>query len=145
MTNLKTIEPLDLSPDVEIDDGGDALQKEIMEQFGDMLDDVDVFKALVLVATFQRDKLGKNSKLLAANTTKKEDIYQGRVGLVVRIGPLAFVDNKDVQFAGKRVDPGDFCFYTPADGKRLQINGVECRLMEDVHIDGKVTDPYVLL
>lgn len=145
MTQLQTIEPLDLSPEVELDDGGDSLKTDIMEQFGGMLDDVDVFKALVLVATFQRDKLGKGSKLLAATTTKKEDVYQGRVGLVVKIGPLAFVDNKDVQFAGKRVDPGDFCFYTPADGKRISVNGVECRLMEDIHIDGRVTDPYVLL
>lgn len=142
---MNNVTPLELDPELELDTDGDELKTEIMDSFGGALDGVDVFKALVLVATFQRDRAAKGSKILTAGITKKEDVYQGRVGLVAKIGPLAFQDNKDVQFAGKRVDPGDFCFYTPADGKRMMVNGVECRLIEDVHIDGKVLDPYVLL
>lgn len=139
------IQPLEINDDIELDDDGEEEKKTIMESFHGALDHVDLFKAQVLVVIFQREKLGRNSKILTAEKTKKEDVYQGRVGLVVKIGPLAFTDSTDVQFGGKRVDPGDWCFYIPANGTRLMVNGVECRIIEDVHVDGKVIDPYILL
>lgn len=138
------VAPLDVE-EMEISDNGDSDKAIIMDQLGGILEEVDVFKALVLVAIFQRDKIGKNSRILTANITKKEDVYQGRVGLVLKTGPAAFVDNKDVQFFGKTVKSGDWAYYVPANGTRMMVNGVECRLIEDVHIDGKVDDPYVLL
>ena len=132
--------------DVEIEvDDVEQVKKEIIESFGGALDEVDVFKALVLVAIFQRDKVARNSKILTATMTKKEDIYQGRVGLVLKVGPKAFQNDKDVDFGGKMVEAGDWAFYVPANGTRMMVNGVECRLIEDVHIDGKVIDPYILL
>lgn len=141
------IQPLILSDveEVEIDDNAEEEKLEIQKQFEGVIEYVDLFKAQVLVAIFQRDKLAKDSKILTANITKKEDVYQGRVGLVLKCGPLAFVDSKDVQFAGKRADPGDWVFYVPANGTRMMVGGNECRILEDVNIDGKVDDPYVLL
>lgn len=143
---MEALKVLEVEDDTsEISDNGEADKAAIMDSFNGALDEVDLFKAQVLLAIFQRDKLGKNSKLISAEKTKREDVYQGRVGLVVKVGPKAFQDDKDVSFGGKRVHEGDWAFYIPANGTRLMVNGVECRIIEDVHIDGKVTDPYILL
>ena len=141
---LKSAQTDDIE-EIEIDDNGAAMKQEIFDSFHGALDGVDVHKALVLVKIFERDRMAKGSKILTPEATRKEDVYQGRVGLVLRVGPLAFTNSKDVDFGGKKAEVGDWVWFSPANSTRLKINGVECRQIEDVNIDGKVEDPYVLL
>jgi hypothetical protein len=116
----------------------------IYDKLGDVLDHIDVFKGMVLVATYKRETVGTSGRIIAADKTKTEDEYQGRVGLVLKIGPLAFINTKDIDFGGKAADEGEWVFYTPANGTGTLIRGVHCRLLDDVNIDGVVDDPDVL-
>lgn len=82
--------------------------------------------------------------IIIPETKKKEDVYQGQVGLVLKKGAQAFKDDKDHQFHGQDVKVGDWVTFTPGNGKRIQINGVDCRWIEDTLIDAVVSDPSIV-
>lgn len=104
------------------------------------LNDVDVLHNRILVATFVRPEKTA-SGLVLPDITRKEDEYQGTVGLVVKKGPGAFVDAPGAEFHGKDVKPGDWVVYSVRAGRGLAVNGVHCRMIEDAHIDMIIPKP----
>lgn len=111
--------------------------KELLAKVGP-LDECKVFHNQILVAVYQRpDKLdlGGGKTLYLADRTRKEDDYQGKVGLVLKKGPLAFVG----EFGGQNVAPGDWIAFRASDGWSLEINGNLCRMLHDV--DAKLGVP----
>jgi len=116
---------------------------EIMDKFGDLAD-IDVFHNLILVATYLRPEKTKGG-LILTDKTRKEDEYQGKVGLVIKKGPMAFVDDDRIQFNGQNVEVGDWVTYRFSDGLPLEIDGVHCRLIEDSHVKLRVSSPDIVL
>lgn len=100
----------------------------------------------VLVGTYIRPKATKGGILLT-DKLRDEDLYQGKTGLVLKVGPGAFVDgdNADTKFQGFKVMPGDWIFYGVQDGLSLNINGHHCRIVEDVHVRGRIPNPDMVL
>lgn len=118
----------------------------IMDAVGD-LDDYECFHNLVLVATYIGPEKTKGGIILADRSIA-ENRFQGKVGLVLKVGPLAFKDDNIAKFGGVTVSPGDWVVYRPSDGiehfvkdSRTVNDGVPCRLIEDAHIKGRVSDP----
>lgn len=122
----------------EYKDQKDGLLKEVGN-----LDGITPFGNRVLVAIYVAPARMK-SGLYRTSGQLKEDIYQGTVGLVVRKGPTAFVDDAKTAFNGDKADIGDWVMFRPGDGKRIQFNGVDCRWIEDLDIDGKIEDPELI-
>lgn len=121
----------------------------LLDAAGD-LSDYDIFHNLVLVATYVPPETTKGGIILA-DRTLDEDRFQGKVGLVLKVGPLAFVDDAKTQFGKKKVEPGDWVIYRPSDAQELfirdrrQMNaGLPCRLIEDVFIKATVADPTLI-
>lgn len=111
---------------------------------------VDLFGAKVLVATFRRDLYAQDAKtkggIIVPEKVIKEDIYQGRVGLVLKLGPLAFVEGHDgITFSGKSVKFGDWVFYRPQDGIGTSLNGIHCRILDDDSITGTIDNPELVM
>lgn len=104
------------------------------------LDGIELFHNQILVATYKRPEKTAGGIFLT-DTARKEDEYQGKVGLVLKKGPLAFVDDASVKFAGQDVELGDWITYRASDGWALTINGVHCRMIEDSHIKMRVASP----
>lgn len=110
------------------------------------LDDYEVFHNLVLVATYiAPEKVGS---IYMPDRKIDEDRFQGKVGLVLKVGPQAFVDDGRNTYGGVKVEPGDWVLYRPSDGQELFIrdrralnDGIACRLIEDVFIKGRVAKP----
>jgi hypothetical protein len=63
----------------------------ILKRVGD-LSGVDVFGSDMLVAIYKRPEKTK-SGLILADSTRTEDVHQGKVGLVVKMGPFCYVDD----------------------------------------------------
>ena len=82
--------------------------------------------------------------ILRPTEVKKEDIYQGNVGLVLLKGPLAFKDDDRNSFGGFSPEVGQWVVYNAGDAKRVQINGVDCRYIEDSLIHQIVPDPSMI-
>jgi len=114
----------------------------LLKELGDI--DVDAFGNRVLVAIYVGPEKDKKSGLFRTPGALKEDIYQGTVGLVVKKGPTAFIDDDRNAFKGVVADLGDWVVFRPGDGKRIQFNGVDCRWLEDLDIDGRISDPEII-
>lgn len=69
----------------------------------------DVMGSSVLIGMFIRPN--KVGSIYLADRSRDEDVYQGRVGLVLALGPLAFVDDKFRRFGGPWCRPGDWILY----------------------------------
>jgi co-chaperonin GroES (HSP10) len=136
-------------PAVEI--AHDADPKEvILERVGD-LEGVEIFGADVMVAIYERPNKTK-SGIILTDTTTGEDLHQGKIGLIVKKGPLAWVDDDNVTFRDEdRCDVGDWVFFRPSDGWRATLNTmrgalskdnlVNLRIVKDTAIRGRVSHP----
>lgn len=128
----------------------------LLDKIGNDLDYVEVFHNLVLVATYIAPPLvfkGPNGELIPferSDAALREDEFQGSVGLVLKLGPLAFEDCSVAQFGEIKIKAGDWVFFRPADGLRCNLgpaqsrDGLSCRWFEDVHIKGRVPDPSMI-
>ena len=128
----------------------------LWEAAGD-LGDYEIFHNLVLVATYiapQKVLKGPNGEDIILHQTDKahdEDRFQGKIGLVLKVGPLAFADDTLAKFGGVELRPGDWVIYRPSDGHELFIRdrsknneGLSCRLIEDTFVRGRVKDPSLI-
>lgn len=120
-------------------DHEDDPKKKILEEIGDITN-VDVFNTQVLVAVYIRPQKTKSGLYLTDKTTD-EDRYQSKVGLVLKKGPSAFVDDRDQWFKNVSVDVGDWIIHRASDGWSVTINNVLCRMLEDTSVKGKVDHP----
>jgi len=117
-------------------------RKGIQKAAGD-LGNVCLFSGRVLVAIYiAPEKTAGGIYRPQANI--REDIYQGVVGLVLKKGAMAFKDDEANKFHGQDVQVGDWVTFRPGDAKRIQINGVDCRIVEDVLIDMVIADPEII-
>lgn len=118
---------------------------EMLKVIGD-LSKIDIAGAKVLVWPYIRSLVRPSGLIAGTDNTAREDVYQGAVGYVLKAGPVAFKDDPalNINFAGFKADAGDWVTFSPGDGKRIQINGVDCRLFEDSMIQMKVADPDVV-
>ncbi len=110
----------------------------VLEALGD-ISDFEVWKNQVLCAVYERPQKTR-SGLLLADSTRDEDKFQGKVGLVVKLGPSAFVDDGSWSFQHAAA-VGDWVFFRTSDSRAITVNGKLCRLIDDVDIAGRVQDP----
>ena len=115
-------------------------RQEIWSALDSDLSNVELYNNQVLVAIFIRPERTAGNIMLP-NQTRDEDKWQGKVGLVLKKGPSAFVDTNNVWFDGVNVDVNDWVFFRPAEGWSLTVHGVMCRIVDDVNIRGKIESP----
>lgn len=115
----------------------------ILKKLGD-ISGLNIYGARVLVATYIRPER-KKSGLILTSSVREEDKFQGKCGLVIKLGPLAFKDTEKLDFTDSRANLGDWVVYRPMDGVAQSVNGVHCRLLDDIEINGDVNHPDLLL
>lgn len=111
----------------------------IRGEVGD-LSTVEVMHNLVLLAVYKRPEKTAGGIILTPKV-QNEEIYQGIVGLVLKVGPGAFRDDGVNKFHGQAVKPGEWVCFRNSDAHRIAINGTMCRLIEDSLIRMKVGHP----
>ena len=89
---------------------------------------------------YVRPEKTKSGIILTSNT-RDEDRIQGKVGLVLKKGPQAFVDPSNTWFGDVDIEIDDWVFYRPSDGWSVTINGVLCRVLDDTNIRGRIQNP----
>lgn len=110
----------------------------ILTEIGD-LSQVEIFHGQVLLAVYLRPTKTK-SGLILTDDHVDEDRYQSKVGLLVKSGPQAFIDDGK-WFSGVEISQHDWLVFRPSDGWSITVNNVLCRIFEDVSIKGRVSDP----
>ena len=119
-------------------------RKELMKKAGKLVD-TELMGNAILVAVYMRPKMARYGTLSLELTdpTRKEDEYQGKVGLVIALGPMAYVDDELTQFHGQRVKVGDWVVFRPSEGWSVTLtrNQVPCRMLTEGNIRMKIPSP----
>ena len=118
--------------------------KELLKAIGD-LSQFEVMHNDVLIAVYLRSDTkkieGSDKVIYIPDGTRKEDEFQGKAGLVLKKGPLAFVSDENYDFKGQDVKVGDWIAIWVMDGRKILINGVLCRMVEDRYVRLKIPRP----
>jgi hypothetical protein len=101
----------------------------------------------VLVLQYTRTEakvLPGGAKIYFAESTKKEDVYQGRVGLVLAVGPEAYADKAKYP-RGAWVRPGEWVTWPALSSApaRMQFGGLLLAFLPDDALVGVNVDPVL--
>jgi co-chaperonin GroES (HSP10) len=113
--------------------------KKLMKELGD-LSELEIFNNQILCAVYIRPEQ-TTTGIFLPDKNRDEDKFQSKMGLVVKIGPDAFDDVTGKWFKGLTVKEGDWLILRPSDGWSITVNGVLCRLIEDVNVKGRHPNP----
>lgn len=103
----------------------------------------------IMVATYvlpEMTKLrgpgGTSVSFYVPDKVSREVEWQGRVGLLIARGPLAWKSDKRVDFGSTMHEIGEWVCYDRQDGRQISINRVHCRRLKDVDVWGSTDDPF---
>ena len=117
-------------------------KQKILEALGD-ISEQEVFNNNILVAVYIRPQKTK-SGIYLSDKTVDEDRYQGKVGLIVKIGQAAFNDDRGEWFQDSTFKLHEWLVFRPSDGWSLTVNGVLCRMLSDTQVKMRITSPDIV-
>lgn len=117
-------------------------KRAIIDAIGDVRG-VDVLSDLVLVGTFIRNEKTK-AGLILPKEYLQEDEYQGKVGLVLKAGPLAYGDWEEEEERGQNAKLCSWVVFAIKDTWPFQLNQVACRVVPYDKIRMRVSDPTMV-
>lgn len=131
------------------------LKRDILAKIGD-ISEFEIAQNEVLLAIYERPET-TSSGIIQVAQTLKEDKYQGKVGLVIKIGKHCQFDRVDPYTnvrTGIPISLHDWVIVRPSDTWALDINMksdalsskdfVACRLVKDNNIRAKIPHPGVV-
>jgi co-chaperonin GroES (HSP10) len=110
----------------------------LLEEIGN-LNDVEIFNNQVLVAIYKRPEKTK-SGIILTDQHRDEDRYQSKVGLIIKKGNSAFAESED-WFKNVEINNNDWVIFRPSDGWSISVNHVDCRILDDVNVRGRISNP----
>lgn len=116
-------------------------QEVILDEIGD-ISDFEIANNQVLLAVYERPEKTKGGFILT-DKTLGEDKYQSKVGLIVKMGPDAFVETEKWHF-NLRFSMNDWAVFRPSDGWTVTVNGKICRMFDDTDLKGRVSHPDMI-
>ena len=111
----------------------------LLKELGD-ISEIELMNTQVLVAVYIRPEKTKGG-IIMTTKSRDEDRYQSKVGLVLKAGPSAFVDEDQKWFSGLDLKVGDWVVFRPSDGWNVTVNGVLCRMFDDTAVRARVPHP----
>jgi len=120
----------------------------LLDATRDAVAGITLMRNRVLVATFIEPAKTKGGIILT-NKTLDESRFQGKVGLVLKLGPMAF--KFPDEYASDVPSVGDWVFYRPSDATECGVkivgtvrDGVLCRHIHDDNIVGIIDGPELV-
>ena len=131
----------------------------ILELLAPVLDKLEVFGSDVLIATYIESEKTKGG-IIRPDMNLRESIFQGKVGVMLKPGEDAFLFRGSFPYHTKRkgetdeqylirVDKstpklGDWLYYRTSDAWMCKFNGVNCRIIPDSCVKGRIADPELI-
>lgn len=121
-------------------------REEILQRVGD-LGGVEVFGNDILIAVYMRPERTK-SGIILTDKARAEDAFQGKCGLIVKMGPTAYLDEEGKKF--RDIKEHDWVIFRASDGWPVTLNAansvsskdaVICRIITDINIRMRVSSP----
>lgn len=116
----------------------------LINKLGD-ISGITLFRNQVLVAIYMRGETSETTVggIILPASNLSEDKHQGKVGLVIALGPDAFKPSEDGrwQFNGVNVKEHDWIWFRPSDAWSITVNKIDCRIVDDTEVRGALLDP----
>jgi len=119
----------------------------LLERCAAAVANMTLTRSLVMCATYYLpafETLPNGQRWYRAETSQDEALWQGKVGLLIAMGPMAFVDTGNIQFGGFKPQIGDWLQWDIHDARQCTLNRVHCRWMQDTQIIARVIDPKLV-
>ena len=113
--------------------------KKMLDEIGD-LSSFDILNNHVLLGIYIRPVRTKGGIMLTDNY-RDEDKWQGKVGLVLKKGPTAFIDKTGEWFDKITINEHDWLVTRPSDGFLITIRNVFCKLVVDTSTKMRISRP----
>lgn len=113
----------------------------LLDKIGDV-SDFEVFHNQVLCAVYIAPERTAGG-IWRPEKNVDEDRYQSKVGLIIKMGPEAFVSNDKWSWPDDMA-VGDWVYFRTSDGWNTTVNGHRdnlCRQMHDNDIKGRIPHP----
>lgn len=94
----------------------------------------------VLMATYVEPEKTAGG-IIVPQTKTHEARFQGKIGLVVKLGPTAFKYDGQYEFEGDAPKIGDYVMFHASAPRELSILGTSCKLIDSSQIKMTVEDP----
>lgn len=110
---------------------------------------IHMMRSQVLVATYIEPDRTPGG-IIKPDRTIAENRFQGKVGLVLKLGPFAFKDDGRINFGGVDAKEMDWVMVRPADGWEIfSVDatgkaGTSCRIFNDTDIKARLDDPALV-
>jgi co-chaperonin GroES (HSP10) len=118
----------------------DADPKELLKKELGNISEVEIFNTQILCVVYIRPQKTK-SGIYLPDSTVDEDRHQSKVGLVVKMGADAFIDDTGKWFKDAKIELDDWVVFRPSDGWSITVNGVLCRILDDTNVRGRIQQP----
>lgn len=116
----------------------------IFDLIGDAVAKDVVMGESILVATYIPPEKTKGG-LIVPNKTLDENRYQGKIGMVLKLGDSAFKYtgpyDHEGSYKGPKAKVGDYVLYRATDGMEAFIRGTSVRYIDSHMIKAIVKDP----
>ena len=133
-----------------IGQGADPRQT-IIDSIGQKeIDDYEPAANLILIGTYARSDVTKSGLFLGGDRTRQEDRFQGKVGLVLKMGPAVNHPSRPMVFATP-LKVGDWITYRASDAlefffvdPKKPLDGTSARLLEDGLVMSRIVNPEAI-
>lgn len=107
---------------------------------------------------------GKTKGGIITSAMSKQSVYQGKVGLVLKLPAKPFADDRIAAWGGKPPKVGDWLVFNPNDGQMMSIMGAgakpsqrmkdidfelyagwPCTLIQEKFVYGRIKDPTAVV
>lgn len=123
--------------------GPEDFKARIEGMLGKTLAGTEVLGSDVLVATYVEPE--KRGSLFIPQKSVQESIFQGRIGLILKMGSTAFKYTKGgYAWEGPKPQVGDWILFRFADAWELYLSGVSCRVVDAEVVRAIIEKPEVV-
>jgi hypothetical protein len=141
-----------ISRAIEFEGSGDDWAQAIVDRVKDVLPDLKIGGADVLVGVWKppRDAKIAGSTLIAPDKTIDEYTFQGVTGLILKLGPYAYKTEKTKDwFVNSDGDPdlprvGEWVSFNFKQGESFLIKNQPCRLVNDQYVLIRIPRPDLI-
>lgn len=120
-------------------------KQEIFDKIKKHINDIDIFHNSILLGIYERPERTKGGIILTEKF-RNEDKFQGKAGLVLKLGPAVFKDDptNGINFYGQKIEVGDWIGIMPSDGWPVTVGEVSCRVVRDTDVKLRIKAPDVV-
>jgi hypothetical protein len=116
-------------------------KQKLLDAVGDV-SGAEVFHNQVLMAVYIAPEKTRGG-IIRPQTNIDEDRYQGKLGLIIKLGPKALKSDAKWSWPDG-VGLYSWVFFRISDTFAVTINGQACRMIDDVNIKGRIDHPDIV-